>query len=56
MDVSGYTIGRILNQLTSNDSGRRHLMAYFSQRMIPAKSRYETYKIELLAIIEAFKT
>ena len=31
-------------------------MAYYSQKMIPAKTRYETQDGELLAIIEAFKT
>lgn len=31
-------------------------MAYFSKKMIPAETRYETHDGELLAIFEAFKT
>ena len=53
-DASGYAIGGVLSQLT-NDSGRWHPVAYFSRKMIPAKTRYETYDGELLAIVEAFK-
>ena len=33
-----------------------YLVAYFSKKMIPAKTRYETHDVELLAIVEAFKT
>ena len=55
-DASGYTIGGVLNQLTSDDLGRWHLVAFFSCKMIPAKTRYETYDGKLLAIFEAFKT
>ena len=53
---SGYAIGRVLSQLTSNDLGRWHLVAYFSQKMILAKTCYKTHNGELLAIVEAFKT
>ena len=56
MDGSGYTIGEVLRQLTLNDSGQWHLVAFFSWMMIPAKTRYETHNGELLAIVEAFKT
>ena len=56
MDVSGYAIGEVLSQLTSDDSGRWHPVAFFSQKMIPAETRYETHNSELLAIVEAFKT
>ena len=55
-DVSGYAIGGFLNQLTLDDSGRWHPVAFFSRKMIPAETRYETYDGELLAIVEVFKT
>ena len=55
-DASGYAIGGVLSQLTSDDSGRWHLVAFFSCKMIPAETRYETHDGELLAIVEAFKT
>ena len=55
-DVSGYAIGGVLSQLTSDDSGRWHPVAFFSQKMILAETRYETHNGELLAIVEAFKT
>ncbi len=55
-DVSGYAIGGILNQLISDNSGRWHPVAFFSRKMILAKTCYETYDNELLAIVEAFKT
>ena len=53
-DASGYAIGGILSQLTSE--GRWHPVAFFSRKMIPAKTRYETHDSELLAIVETFKT
>ena len=56
IDVSGYTIGGVLSQLTSDDLGQWHPVAFFSQKMIPAETRYETHNIELSAIVEAFKT
>ena len=55
-DGSGYAIGGILSQLTSDDLGRWHPVAFFSRKMIPAETRYETHDGELLAIVEAFKT
>ena len=33
-----------------------HLVAYFSRKMIPIKTQYETHDGELLVIIEVFKT
>ena len=33
-----------------------HPVAYFSRKMIPAQTRYETHDGELLAIVKAFKT
>ena len=55
-DASGYAIGGVLSQLTSDDSGRWHPVAFFSRKMIPAETRYETHDGELLAIVKAFKT
>ena len=53
-DKSGYAIGSVLNQRT--DLGQWHLMAYYSRKMILAKTRYKTHNSQLLAIVEAFKT
>ena len=55
-DVSNYAIGRVLSQLTLDNLGWWHPVAFYSQKMILAKTRYKTYKNELLAIVEAFKT
>ncbi len=55
-DASGYAIGGVLSQLTSDNSGQWHPEAFFSRKMIPAETRYETHNGELLAIVEAFKT
>ena len=55
-NVSGYVIGRVLSQLTSDDLGRCHLVAFFSRMMIPTETRYETHDVKLLAIVEVFKT
>ncbi len=56
MDASGYAIGGIFSQLTLDDSGRWHSVAFFSRKMIPAEIQYKTHDGELLAIVEAFKT
>ena len=55
-DVSGYAIGEVLSQLILDDLGQWYPMAYYSLKMIPAKTQYKTYNVELLAIVEAFKT
>ena len=55
-DASSYAIVGVLSQLTSYDSDRWHLVAFFSRKMIPAETRYETHDGKLLAIVEAFKT
>ncbi len=55
-DASGYAIGGILSQLTSDDLGRWHSIAFFSRKMIPAENWYETHDGKLLVIIEVFKT
>ncbi len=56
MDASGYVIGGIFSQLTSNDLRQWYPIAFFSRKMIPAESQYETHDRELLAIIEVCKT
>ena len=53
-DASGYAIGGVLSQMTS-ETGQWHPVAYYSRKMIPAETRYETHDAELLAIVEAFK-
>ena len=65
-DASGYAIGGVLSQLASGtsldavviktDLGQWHLVAFFSRKIIPAETQYETHNGELLAIVEAFKT
>ena len=55
-DVSDYGIGGVLGQLTLDDLGQWHPVAFFSQKMILAETRYETHDDELLVIVEAFKT
>ena len=55
-DASDYAIGRVLSQQNSDNLGSWHLVAFFSRKMIPAETRYETHDGELLAIVEAFKT
>ena len=55
-DVSGYAISGVLSQLILDDSGRWHPVAFFSHKIIPAKTRYEMHDGELLAIVEDFKT
>ena len=52
----GYAIGGILSQLTLDNLSRWHLVAFFSRKMISAKTWYETHNNELLAIVEAFQT
>ena len=54
-DASGYAIGGVLSQLILDNSGRWHPVAFYSRKMIPAKTRYKTHDAELLAIVEAFK-
>ncbi len=55
-DAFGYAIGGIFSQLTLDNSGRWHPVAFFSRKMIPAETRYKTHNGKLLAIVEAFKT
>ena len=53
-DASGYAIGGVLSQMTS-ETGQKYPVAYYSRKIIQAKTRYETYDAELLAIVKAFK-
>ena len=55
INMSGYAIVRFLSQLTLDDLGQWHWVAYYSYKMISAKTWYKTYDSELLAIIEALK-
>ena len=55
-NASGYTIGGLLRQLTLDNLSQWYLVAFYSQKMILAKTRYKTYNNELLAIVEASKT
>ena len=55
-DVSGYAIGEVLSQLTLDNLGQWHLIVFYSQKMMRAKTRYKTYNSKILAIIKAFKT
>ena len=53
IDASGYAIGGVLSQFT--DSGQWTAVAYYSWKMIPAKTWYKTHNDKLLAIVKAFK-
>ena len=64
-DASSHAIREVLSQLTPNQvtlddaigsNVDWHLVAYFSRKMIPTETRYETHDGELLAIVEVFKT
>ena len=56
MEVLDYVIARIFNQLTLDDLGQWHPVAFFSKKMISAETWYETHNGELLAIVKAFQT
>ena len=55
INVSGYVINRVLSQLTLNYLGQWYPVAYYLQKMIPAKTRYTIYNAEFSAIMETFK-
>ena len=42
--------------VTKTNLGQWHPVAFFSRKIIPAETRYETHDGEFLAIVEAFKT
>ena len=52
-DASKYAIAAILSQL--QDDGQWRPVAFWSRKLIPAETRYETHDQELLAIVAAFK-
>ena len=54
-DVSGYAISEVLSQLTLDNLGQWHPLAFYSWKMISAKTRYETHNRKLSAIVETFK-
>ena len=56
IDMSGYAIGGVLSQQTSDNSGQWHPISFYSQKMILARTWYETHNGEILAIVEVFKT
>ena len=56
INTSCYAISGVFSQFTSDDLGRWHPTGFFSQKMIPAKTRYKTHDNELLAIVEVFMT
>ena len=54
-----YAINGVLNQLNLGSHtplNQWHPIAYFSRKMIPAKTQYKTHNVEVLAIVAAFKT
>ena len=68
-DASSYAISGVLSQLNLDfdtppnnlnlnkfDFDQWYPIAYFSRKMIPIETQYETHNVELLAIVEAFKT
>ena len=56
IDVLYYAISGVLNELTLDNLNQWHLVVYFSQKMISAKTRCKAYNSEFFAIVEAFKT
>lgn len=55
-DTSSYVINWVIKELTPDGFNCWHLVAYFSYEIIPTKTRYKSYDIEYLAIVEDFKT
>ena len=65
IDVLDYAIGGVLSQLffgtrpdeivTKTDFGQWHPIAFFSRKIILAKTWYKTYNDKLLAIVKIFK-
>ena len=54
-NVLGYSINRVLSQLTSDDLDQWHPIAFFSYKIIPVETRYKTHDGKFLAIVKAFK-
>lgn len=55
-DAFDYAINRGWNQLTPDDLGQWHLVAYYLHKMILVITCYKTHNDELLPIIKVFKT
>ena len=55
-DTLGYAISGVVNELILNYLGQWHSVAYYSEKIILAKTQYKTHKGELLVIVKAFKT
>ncbi len=54
---SDYVTHKNLNLISfKSEISQWHPVAFFSRKIIPAETRYETHDQELLAIVEAFKT
>ena len=53
-NASRYTIGSVFSQMTS-EIGQWHPVAYYSQKIISAETRYKTHNAKLLAIVKVFK-
>ena len=53
IDASRYNICSILSQVSN--LGQWHSVAYYLQKMILAKTQYETHNYKFLAIVEEFK-
>ncbi|CAH2088848.1 unnamed protein product [Euphydryas editha] len=51
-DASSEGYGAILFQIVQ---GKRRIVAYFSKRTTPAESRYHSYELETLAVVNAIK-
>ena len=51
-----YAISKVMSQLTLDELGRWHQVAYYSDKIIPAKTRYKFHNGKLLPIVKTFKT
>lgn len=51
-DASKIAIGGVLRQIID---GRLHTAGFYSRNLLPAKMRYSTHDIELLAIVDTLK-
>ena len=56
-DASAFAIGAVLSQQRTDvgPTAHWHPIAYYSRKLIPAETRYETHDGEMLAIVVAFK-
>jgi len=57
INILGFTIARMISQLFGKRAEARwYPIAFYLRKMIDVETRYETYNIELLAIVLAFCT